>query len=262
MHDPGDLWGAADVVSRFATSSGHSDPGEASALASVADWARGDVLDLGVGGGRTTGLLAPAARSYLGIDLSPEMLALARRRHPGADLRQGDAVDLAGLPDAAYDLVVFSYNGLDALGHADRGAALAAMARVTRPGGRVLFSSLNLDGVSFDERPWHVAGGVRSRRFRHHVADAVRHPTAVVRSVRNYRRTHPQREDGAGWARRPLRAHEFRFVVHFATVEEAVAEARTAGLEVVAAYADDGREIAPSTPHTSADYVHYVCRRP
>ena len=254
-------WGAADVVARFATAEGHSDAGEVAALATVRRWSRGDVLDLGVGGGRTTGLLAPAARSYLGIDLSPEMLALARRRYPDADLRQGDAVDLAGLPDAAYDLVVFSYNGLDALDHADRGAALASMARVTRPGGRVLFSSLNLDGVSFNERPWHVAGGVRSRRFRYHVADAVRHPAAVVRSVRNYRRTQPQGEDGAGWARRPLRAHQFRFVVHFATVEEVVAEARTAGLEVVAAYADDGSEVAPSTPHTGADYVHYVCRR-
>jgi SAM-dependent methyltransferase len=254
-------WGAAEVVSRFATAEGFSDAGEAAALAAVRAWSGGDVLDIGVGGGRTTGLLAPGARTYLGIDLSPKMLALARRRHPGVDLQSGDAVNLAGLPDAAYDLVVFSYNGLDALGHADRGAALAAMARVTRPDGRVLFSSLNLDGVSFDERPWHVGGGLRSRRFRYHVADAVRHPGAVVRSMRNYRRTHPQGEDGTGWARRPLRAHEFRFVVHFATVEEAVAEARAAGLEVVAAYADNGSELAPSTTHTGADYVHYVCRR-
>jgi len=259
--DPASSWGAADVVSRFATVEGFSDAGEAAALAAVGPWARGDVLDIGVGGGRTTGLLAPAARSYLGVDLAPEMLALARRRHPDADLEPGDAVGLAGLPDAAYDLVVFSYNGLDALGHADRGSALAAMARVARPDGRVLFSSLNLDGVSFDERPWHVAGGVRSQRFRHHVADAVRHPGSVVRSVRNYRRTHGQGEDGTGWARRPLRAHEFRFVVHFATVEEAVAEARAAGLEVLAAYADDGREVTPSSRRSGADYVHYICRR-
>ena len=65
------------------------------------------------------------------------MLDLARRRFPGADLREGDAVGLAGLPDAAYDLVVFSYNGLDAVDHGDRATALAAMARVVaarRPG--------------------------------------------------------------------------------------------------------------------------------
>jgi SAM-dependent methyltransferase len=262
MPDVGESsWGAADVVSRFATATGFTDAGEAAALRAVAERARGDVLDIGVGGGRTTGLLEPAARSYVGVDLSSEMLELARRRNPGVDLRQGDAADLAGLPDAAYDLVVFSFNGLDALDHAGRATALAAMARVVRPDGRVLFSSLNLDGVSYDERPWRVAGGVLSPRFRHHVRHAARHPSSVVRSLRNYRRTRHESENGGGWGRRPLREHEFRFVVHFATMEETVAEARAAGLEVVAAYADDGRVLAPGAGHTDADYVHFLCRR-
>jgi ubiquinone/menaquinone biosynthesis C-methylase UbiE len=253
-------WGASDVVSRYDTC-GFSDAGEEVAFAAVGEWARGDVLDIGVGGGRTTGVLAGIASTYVGLDLSLEMLDLARRRFPGQDLREGNAVDLRGLPDAAHDLVVFSFNGLDALDHSRRGAALAAMARVTRPGGRVVFSSLNLDGASFDERPWRVAGGLLSPRFRFHLADAARHPRTVVRSVRNYRRTRQRAEDGSGWALRPLRAHEFRFLVHFATMEETVAEAAAAGLEVVAAYADDGRELAPDTAHTDADYVHFVCRR-
>src|SRR3954452_23043546 len=99
VHGSGESsWGAADVVSRFATSSGYSDAGESAALGSVAEWARGDVLDIGVGGGRTTGLRAPGARSCVALDLSPEMLALARRRHPRTELRLGDAVGLTGLP--------------------------------------------------------------------------------------------------------------------------------------------------------------------
>lgn len=253
-------WGAADVVADFATD-GFSDAGERIALRSVQPWARGDVLDIGIGGGRTTGLLRPLARSYVGVDIAPEMLALARERFPDADLREGDAAGLAGLPDAAYDLVVFSFNGLDALDHPGRGTALAAMARVVRPGGRVLFSSLNLDGVSYDERPLRVPGGPRSPRFRFHVAQAVRHPSSLLRSVRNYRRTRTEGEDGPGWSRRPMRAHEFRFVVHFATVGETVAEARAAGLEVVAAYADDGTAIDPRSTRSDADYVHFVCVR-
>ncbi len=254
-------WGASDIAPKFATR-GFTDAGEVMALGAVDAWAAGDVLDVGVGGGRTTELLADDARSYVGIDSSPEMLDVARDRFPDRDLREGNAVDLLGLPDAAYDLVLFSFNGLDSLDHGDRGAALAAMARVTRPTGRVLFSSLNLDGVSFDERPWRVAGGLRSPRVRYHVAYAARHPGSMVRSMRNYRRTRGHAEDGHGWGRRPLRAHEFRFVVHFATLEETVAEAAAAGLEVVAAYADDGRELTLNTAHTDADYVHFVCRRP
>jgi hypothetical protein len=79
--------------------------------------------------------------------------------------------------------------------------------------------------------------------------------------VHNYRRTRQEAEDGPGWGRRPLRAHEFRFVVHFATMAETVAEARSAGLEVVAAYAEDGAALDPGAAHTSADYVQFVCRR-
>jgi ubiquinone/menaquinone biosynthesis C-methylase UbiE len=251
-------WGASDVVADFATR-GYTDAGEAMALAAVGEQARGDVLDIGVGGGRTISLLEPPARSYVGVDIAPEMLALARERFPDADLREGDAVGLAGVPDRAFDLVVFSFNGLDAVGHRDRATALSTMARVTRPGGRVLFSSLNLDGVSFDERPLRVPGGPLSPRFRYHLAHAVRHPGSVVRSVVNYRETRREAEDGPGWAMRPLRAHEFRFVVHFATMDETVAEARAAGLEVVAAYADDGSALEPRTEHTTADYVHFVC---
>ena len=253
-------WGAEDVVARFATTEGFSDAGEAAALRAVDRWAHGDVLDIGFGGGRTTGLLAGGARSYLGLDLAPEMVALARTRYPAAELRVGSVVALAGVPDAAYDLVVFSFNGIDSLDHEQRSAALTAMARASRPDGRVVFSSLNLDGISFDERPWRIAGGLRSARVRYHVAYAVRHPGSVPRSVHNYRRNRVLAEDGDGWGRRALRAHEFRFVVHFATMEETVAEAGAAGLEVVAAYADDGSELAPSTAHTDADYVHFVCR--
>jgi len=93
-------WGASNIVPKFSTR-GFTDAGEEIALGAVDAWAGGDVLDIGVGGGRTTGLLADDARSYVGIDISPEMLALAQDRFPGHDLRVGNAVDLHGLPDAA-----------------------------------------------------------------------------------------------------------------------------------------------------------------
>src|SRR5689334_14584067 len=133
-------WGAEDVVADFATD-GFTDPGERAALTSLRAWVVDrDVLDIGVGGGRTTGMLLPHVRSYVGVDIAPEMLALARERFPEADLREGDAAVLEGVADAGHDLVVFSYNGLDSLDHAGRGRALAAMARAVRPEGRVLFS--------------------------------------------------------------------------------------------------------------------------
>lgn len=251
-------WGAADVVPDFETE-GCSDPGEEAALAAVAGWRLGDVLDLGVGAGRTTGLLLEEARSYVGVDIAAEMVEVAQRRFPRADLRVGDAADLSAYAEDSVDLLVFSYNGLDSLDHEHRGQALREMARVTRPGGRVLFSSLNLDGVSFDEHPLRVRGGPLSARFRYHLVSGLRHPSRIVRAVRNYRQTRREAEDGQDWAMRPMRAQQFRFVVHFATMGETVAEARAAGLDVLEAYAEDGTRLDPEAAHTDADYVHLVC---
>lgn len=252
-------WGARDVVAHYATT-GHAVAGERAALEQVDAHARGRVLDVGVGGGRTTGLLAAHAAAYVGVDITPEMVDLARSRFPETDLRVADARDLTGLPTAGFDLVLFSDNGLDALDRPGRTAALGELARVTSPDGRVVFSCLNLDGVSFDEQPWRLPGGLRSARSRHHLLVAIRHPLATLRGVRTYLQTRRLGEDGDGWARRPMRAHEFRFVVHFATLTEMVRGAEGAGLQVVTAFADDGRRLDPGEVHTDADHVHLVCR--
>lgn len=258
-------WGDPDVVRRYRTD-GVTDPGEAAALSAAADAARGDVLDLGVGGGRTTRLLAPAARRYTGLDAASAMVELARARNPGVDLRVGDARDLSRYPDRGHDLVVFSYNGLDAVDHPGRVAALAEMHRVLRPGGRLVVSSLNIDGPSYDERPWTLrrgGGGARAglRAATVALARAARHPHRQVRALGHYRRVRHLAEDGPGFSRRPLRAHEFRFVVHFASFGATVAMLRAAGLDVIDAWSEQGSVLDPSAARATADYVHYLCRR-
>ena len=100
------------------------------------------VLDLGVGTGRTTQRLARDAADYLGIDIAPSMIEAARRRHPDHRFEVGDATTLDGLDDASFDVVVFSYNGLDYVpGRAGRDLALGEIHRVLRPGGVLIHSS-------------------------------------------------------------------------------------------------------------------------
>src|SRR6185436_5783510 len=62
------------------------------------------VLDVGCGSGVFLRLCADRGAHVAGLDGSPELLALARRRVPEADLRLGD---LQSLPfaDDAFDLV-------------------------------------------------------------------------------------------------------------------------------------------------------------
>ena len=95
------------------------------------------VLDLGCGTGLSGVALAPFARRLEGLDLSPRMLAEARRRGIYDALHEADLLDwLPGRP-AAFGLVAAA-DVLNYLG--DLGPALAAIAGALVPGGRAVFS--------------------------------------------------------------------------------------------------------------------------
>jgi 2-polyprenyl-6-hydroxyphenyl methylase/3-demethylubiquinone-9 3-methyltransferase len=100
------------------------------------------VLELGCGYGRVARRLAESAGRVIGIDTSTESLALARRL-AGPDSRceflEMDALELA-FEDAEFDKVVCVQNGICAFG-VDQKTLLQQALRVTRPGGRVLFST-------------------------------------------------------------------------------------------------------------------------
>lgn len=91
------------------------------------------VGDIGCGSGRLEPYLAARGLSPRGIDLSPEMIRVARRDHPGFDF---DVADLRELPfeDASLAGVVCWYS-LMYLAPSDRPAAFSELARVVKPGG-------------------------------------------------------------------------------------------------------------------------------
>lgn len=97
------------------------------------------LLDLGTGTGRMLELFGPAIERGLGIDMSLDMLALARARLDRAGLRncsvrQGDIYDLA-VPRESFDVVMIHQvlHFLD-----DGGRAVRESARALAPGGRLL----------------------------------------------------------------------------------------------------------------------------
>lgn len=63
------------------------------------------VLDIPVGTGRFLALYAKHGLSAIGMDVSEDMLAQARAKDGGADLRLGDALNIA-LPAASVDVAV------------------------------------------------------------------------------------------------------------------------------------------------------------
>jgi SAM-dependent methyltransferase len=105
------------------------------------------VLDIGVGGGRTTPYLADKAKRYIGIDYSQRMVDACRSKFGCLQFETMDATDLSAFHDDAFDLVLFTYNGIDCLGSdAARARCLSEIRRVLKPGGMFIFSSHNARG--------------------------------------------------------------------------------------------------------------------
>jgi SAM-dependent methyltransferase len=104
----------------------------------------GAFLDIGTGTGRLLELVAPQAERAIGVDMSRDMLALARARLAERGLADRAAVrqaDMYRLPfaDAAFDAVALQM----VLHYADDpAAALAEAARILKPGGTLLVADL------------------------------------------------------------------------------------------------------------------------
>lgn len=113
-----------------------------------------DVGDIGCGTGRLAPYLSSQGLSPHGVDLSPEMIRVARRDYPGHPF---EVADLRSLPfrDACLDGVVAWYS-LMYLPPEHRGAAFGELARVVRPGGHLATAfkmgddSLRRGGASLD----------------------------------------------------------------------------------------------------------------
>ena len=107
-------------------------------------------LDVGCGGGILSESLARAGASVLGIDLSAEVLEVAKLHalEAGVQLeyRAIAAEDLAQQQPAAFDLITC----MELLEHVpDPAATIAALAAAVKPGGDVIVSTLNRKPAAF-----------------------------------------------------------------------------------------------------------------
>lgn len=105
---------------------------------------RGLVIDLGCGAGDLAPEVTAAGFDYLGLDTSPNMLVLARNRHPGARFEQRSAFDIDDLPPARAIVAVgevINYGTDPRAGAAGLYAWLRACHRLLGPGGVLLFDA-------------------------------------------------------------------------------------------------------------------------
>ena len=217
------------------------------------------LLDIGIGTGRTTGHLAARCGSYAGVDYAPGMIERARARYPGRDLRVMDARDLGAFEPAAFDLVVFSYNGIDYVGHDDRMTVLAQVRRVLRPGGAFLFSA-HRRGVTIPKASAAVNLPLDANPLR-----LARNVVKYVDGISNARRLKSHERHEADYALLNDQAQQYQLLTYYITPPAQQRQLESHGFAQVRAFAQTGRELdlAPGgAPPPADDYmVHYLARR-
>ncbi|HEX3735788.1 MAG TPA: class I SAM-dependent methyltransferase [Solirubrobacterales bacterium] len=218
-----------------------------------------EMLDIGVGAGRTGYTFAPLVRRYVGLDYSPRMLARAERLlggRAGVELVLGDARDLSSV-QGPFDLVLFSFNGIDAVGNEDRLKILAEVHRALKPGGYFLFSTHSLGTLPLSTKK------ARSPRFEDNPAYELFARLRDIRYGRRIRKVNAGIDLGAarerGWAVVEGFGHNFQLDDYYVDPGYQVQQLREHGFEVAAVYDTEGHEV--DLPFQGRDpWLDYLCR--
>lgn len=210
-------------------------------------WHDLDMLDLGVGAGRTAYTFAALTRSYLGIDYVNQAIEKCRARFGENDtvkFEVGDVRDLSRWKNRRFDVVLFSFNGLDYISHEDRKRALDQVHSVLAEDGVFYFSTHSLAAYPFASRlpkpdlrdparwAYRFAGSLKTELRLRWVNRA--HEIADLRS--------------RGWAILNDGAHNFQLDTYYVDPAYQVRQLVDAGYRVKQIVDLQGRDVNPNFP--------------
>lgn len=256
-------WNSHDAIREFTLDKTFTDPGEKAAFNWIAPRCTGlPLLDIGIGAGRTIGMMKAISADYTGIDYTQKLLDIARGRFPGTDLRHMDARDMSELPSDHYGLVMFSWNGIDAVDYPGRLQILKEMLRVAKPGGYVLFSSHNRDGPGYGENLWRLMPRFTFNPLKlgwRMLRTLKRLPAASF----NYIRHTGLNRDYEGYSISAAAAHNFGLVIVYTTLREQLRQLAEVGFQTDAVFGScEGDRLADGAQTSNAWWLHFVAHKP
>jgi ubiquinone/menaquinone biosynthesis C-methylase UbiE/dienelactone hydrolase len=218
-----------------------------------------DMLELGVGTGRTAYTFAPLVRRYVGLDYSPAMLAQAETllaHDTNVELVLGDARDLSCV-DGPFDLVTFSFNGIDAVSYDDRQLVLAQVAKNLRAGGWFMFSSHSTMALPLATKKVRSPRLMRSRVYRSYArVDDVRYWWKVRRVNRDLQLDQARSQ---GWTIVKNFGHGFQIDDCYVEPSHQVEVLEHLGFQGIELFDREGRPVTATDPGDTP-WLHYLCR--
>ncbi|MGI0016288.1 MAG: class I SAM-dependent methyltransferase, partial [Nitrososphaera sp.] len=217
------------------------------------------MLDIGIGGGRTTQYFAPLAKEYIGIDFDSNMILACEKRFPNRPQNISfvtcDARSMNLFPNGRFDFILFSFNGIDYLNHQERLNALREINRVGRKGGYFFFSTHNLSSI---DRLFTLREPGNPAKFWKALCKQV-----LLRLLnKNIKKLKTQQyaliSDGNYYGRlERLTAHLWRGLgyYYYCKPEEQVRQLLTSGFKIVEIYSLEGKMITSEAElRTTTDY--------
>jgi SAM-dependent methyltransferase len=212
-----------------------------------------DVLDLGVGTGRTAVYLAPLARQYEGIDYSPVMLDRIHRELPSVSAHLVDLADLSEFPSESFDFVFGSNNVLDAVSHEHRLSALAGLSRILRDEGVLVFSSHNREYCE-------ALRGPRIARSRNPITQ-LSHVARWARRMRNHARVRALRTIESEFAILNDEGHDFACLHYYIDQRAQRRQLSQFGFRVIEVLDHEGRTVSEDEPTDTSPWLMYVAEK-
>ena len=107
------------------------------------------LLDVGIGTGRTTYHLSGIAKKYVGVDISQGMINGANEnfRNQNLDFKVCDARNMSIFDDNTFDVVFFSFNGIDHIEIDERILFFNEVKRISKKDALLVFSTHNIQNI-------------------------------------------------------------------------------------------------------------------
>lgn len=222
------------------------------------------ILDMGVGGGRTSEFLARNASRYVGLDYAPEMIEICKKKYPQWEYFVSSATDLSLFQCGSFDAAVMSYNMLDdVIPDDNRWQCLKECNRVLRDRGLLIFSSHNPRAIivrpDWQRQRDNVDQQIAAGQSNGHAADSIK-PSSRIRTIFSAIKSSTHRIKCYAWKAPFWRGEghmldEEELMTHFWVPSKTIRELTCAGFKFVAMQGDD----YPLKSHVlTTEWYYYV----
>lgn len=221
-------------------------------------WHTTRMLDIGVGGGRTTYTFAALVKNYVGIDYSPPMVEECKRTFKEREhviFEVCDAADMTRYYDNKFDFILFSQNGIDSVDHPTRQKILSETRKCLKDDGYFFFSTHSINGFSLhrESMPFNKRNILKSLYTRYH---DYKYYLRKKRIYRDYDLTQLKHKS---WEILITGDHNFKMKVYHIKPEYQVEQLKQAGFAVEQVYDRHGKSIDPLNTD-SIGMTYFLCK--